>query len=170
MATPSQAQLQAQLDRLKSTGFADILSQFARANGLPEPYLCAIASRETNCRNILGDIRADGAHGVGVLQIDVQHPIARAARDTGSWITNPEPLIEFGAKLLSANLVQVKQSLPNMSDQDVLKVAASGYNCGIAKAIQAANALGGDSDTYTTGHDYGKDVIARMLILAQLLP
>jgi len=78
-------------------------------------------------------------------------------------------LIEFGAKLLSDEIVQVKDSLPDLGDSDILMVAASGYNCGIARAIQAAGSASGDSDIHTTGKDYGKDVIARMVIFDQLL-
>jgi len=169
MPTPTKAQIQTQLDRLNTTGFAAMLAQSAQANGLPKTFFYAIASRETNCKNILGDIQADGVHGVGIVQIDIQHPIARQARDTGSWKTDPAPLIEFGAKLLALNLHQVQQLLPNLASNDMLKVAASGYNCGIVRAIRAASSSTGDSDTYTTGKDYGKDVIARMAIFDQLL-
>jgi len=146
-----------------------MLAQFATENHLPTAFFYAIASRETNCTNILGDVRADGAHGVGIVQIDIQSPIARQARDSGTWKTNPAPLIEFGAKLLSADIVQVKHNLPNLAGNDILKVVASGYNCGISRAIRAARSAVGDSDTFTTGKDYGKDVIARMIIFDQLL-
>jgi hypothetical protein len=169
VATPSTAQLQIQLNRLNTTAFADMLAQFAEANNLPKSFLYAIASRETNCKNILGDVQADGPHGVGIIQIDVQHPIARQARDSGSWKTNPAPLVEFGAKLLSADIVQVMHILPSFQGNDILKVAASGYNSGITRALRAASSSSGDSDTFTTGKDYGKDVIARMLIFDQLL-
>ncbi len=124
---PTAAQLQVQLDRLKTTGFDVLLANAATANSLPIPFLFAIASRETNCRNILGDTKADGPHGVGIIQIDIQHPIARVARDSGSWKTNPVPLIEFGAKLLAADIIQVQHNLPALTGNDVLKVAASGY-------------------------------------------
>src|SRR5579871_353867 len=169
MATPPQSQLLIQLQRLQATGFDVLLTQFAQANGLPPSFFFAIASRETNCRNILGDVQEDGAHGVGIIQIDIQHPIAKQARDTGSWKTNPAPLIEFGAKLLSADIIQVKHILPALQGDDILKVAASGYNCGIARAIRAAGFASGDSDIFTTGKDYGADVIARMTIFDRLL-
>lgn len=169
MPTPTKAQLQTQLNNLKTTGFADMLSQFAQENNLPTTFLYAIASRETNCKNILGDPQADGLHGVGIIQIDIQHPIAKQARDSGSWKTNPAPLIEFGAKLLAVDVVQVKHLLPTLTGNDMLKVAASGYNCGITRAIRAAGSSSGDSDTFTTGKDYGRDVIARMTIFNQLL-
>jgi len=63
----------------------------------------------------------------------------------------------------------VMHILPSFQGNDILKVAASGYNSGITRALRAAGSSSGDSDTFTTGKDYGKDVIARMLIFDQLL-
>ena len=84
-----------QFHRLQTTGFKDPLATAAAANGLPAPYVFAIASRETNCTNELGDKRGGEAHGVGIMQIDIQHKIARDARDDGSWQTKPQPLIDL---------------------------------------------------------------------------
>ena len=177
MPSTTQSEVSTELARLRSTGFQPILSQHATANGLPPSFLFAIASRETNCSNILGDFQQGKAHGVGIIQIDVQHPLALEARDSGSWKTQPEPLIEFGAKLLAANLVQVSHLLVDLKSatdkfvmngrNDLLRVVASGYNCGISRAISAAR--NGDSDPFTTGKDYGRDVIARMLLFDAVL-
>ena len=167
MATPSKAVLRTQLKRLRDTGFAQKLKQQAEARGLTPPFYFAIASRETNCRNILGDIQHGEAHGVGIVQIDIQHQIARKARDTGTWKTNPDPLLEFGAKLLADNIKKAKQKLPNLTAQQQLKAAASGYNCGMVSAINGANQ--GNSDLHTTGHDYGRDVMARAAIFEELI-
>jgi hypothetical protein len=168
MPTPSQDQLLLQLRRLRSSGFDILLTQFGTANNLDTAFLYAIASRETNCANILGDKQADGLHGVGIIQIDIQHPIALAARDSGTWQTNPGPLISFGATLLAGNIIQVKHVLPNLTaSNDILRVAAAGYNCGVGRAIQGASQ--GNPDKFTTGGDYGTDVIARMAIFQNLL-
>jgi hypothetical protein len=166
MATPGKATLRSQLKRLRDTGLAQKLQQTAEARGLTAPFFFAIASRETNCRNILGDLQHGEFHGVGIIQIDIQHPIARKARDTGTWKTDPGPLIEFGAKLLADNLKQAKQKLPNLSAQQQLKAAASGYNSGMVNAVKGAKQ--GDSDKFTTGHDYGRDVMARAAIFEEL--
>src|SRR5262250_2967127 len=96
-------QLQTQLQRLRDTGFADKLSAQATSKGFPVPFFFAIASRETNCVNELGDFQNGEAHGVGIIQIDIQHPIAREARDSGTWKTNPDPLLDFGADLIETN-------------------------------------------------------------------
>ncbi len=157
-----------QLRRLQQTGLDQLLSQQAQANGFAASFFYAIASRETNCVNMLGDVQPDGAHGVGIVQIDVQHAIALQARDSGSWQTNPAPLIAFGAQLLAQNIAQARQALPHLSSDDQLKVAASGYNCGVTRAIAAVK-NGQDSDSRTTGKNYGADVMARKALFEQLM-
>ena len=160
-------ELQIELKRLHDTGFAEMLGRHANAHGFPIAYFYAIASRETNCVNELGDKQQGEFHGVGIVQIDVQHDIARQARDRGTWRTNPDPLIEFGAQVLANNIAAAERAFPSFSEQQVLKIAASGYNAGITKAI--TDSKQGDSDRRTTGHDYGADVMARMAIFAQLI-
>jgi hypothetical protein len=68
-----------QLHSLEHKGFATLLATGAQKHGLSVPYLYAIASRETNCINELGDFRGGEFHGVGIIQIDIQHKIARDA-------------------------------------------------------------------------------------------
>ncbi len=157
-----------QLRRLQQTGFDEMLSQQAQANGFAASFFYAIASRETNCVNELGDVQSDGAHGVGIVQIDIQHPLALQARNTGSWHTNPAPLIALGARLLAENIAQVRHALPNLSSDQQLKVVASGYNCGVARAIAAVK-NGQDCDVHTTGANYGADVMARKALFEQLM-
>ena len=164
----TKTQILKQLQSLRNTGFADKLEQHATAHGFPTAFFFAIASRETNCQNILGDFQHGEFHGVGIVQIDIQHPIARQARDSGSFKTNPDPLIEFGAQMLENNISKANQSFPDSTAQEQLKVAASGYNCGIERAISGQQQHG-DSDVHTTGHDYGKDVISRMTVFEELV-
>ena len=165
MATKDE--LRNELQRLRNTGFAAKLEQQATGKGFSASFLFGIASRETNCVNELGDVQDGKAHGVGIIQIDIQHPIARQARDNGTWKTNPDPLIEFGAQILAQNIQKARKELPTFTAQEQLKVAASGYNCGIDRAISGAQ--DGDSDEHTTGHNYGRDVIARMAIFDELI-
>ena len=126
--------LLSQLHSLRHTGFDAKLEQQANAHNFPIPFFFAIASRETNCLNILGDVIRGEAHGVGIIQIDIQHDIAKNARDDGSYKTNPDPLIAFGAKMLADNIKQAQQAFPNFTEKQHLKIAASGYNCGIGKS------------------------------------
>jgi len=167
MPTPTKHAISIQLKRLHTTGFFAKLSAQATANGFAPEFLFAIASRETNCVNELGDFHGGVYHGVGIVQIDAQHPIARKARDDGSWKTDPDPLIAFGAGLLAHNIRQARVAFPDWDADAQLKVAASGYNCGMPSAIAAAK--DGDSDLHTTGHDYGRDVMARMAMFVALV-
>ena len=167
MSTPSKNVLLNQLHSLRHTGFDKKLDQAATNHNLSTPFFFAIASRETNCINELGDPRGGEFHGVGIVQIDIQHSIAKQARDSGSWKTNPDPLIDFGAQMLQDNISKAKQAFPNFNEQQQLKVAASGYNCGIGSAISGAQH--GDSDKHTTGRDYGRDVVTRMAIFEELI-
>jgi hypothetical protein len=144
-----------------------LLETHAKANGFPTSYYMAMASRETNCINELGDFQNDEYHGVGIVQIDIQHEIAREARDSGSWKSNAEPLIEFGAKLLSDNIAAARDEFGNVAREQHLKIAASGYNCGMRRAIRAAH--DGDSDKFTTNKDYGRYVMTRMAIFDELI-
>ena len=164
---PTKMELLNQLHSLRHTGFATKLEQHATAHGFPTSFFFAIASRETNCLNILGDPQHGEFHGVGIIQIDIQHPIARQARDSSSFKTDPDPLLEFGAQLLEDNINKAQQKFPNFNAQQHQKIAASGYNCGMGNAI--AGALQGDSDKHTTGHDYGRDVMTRMAIFEELI-
>jgi hypothetical protein len=64
-------------------------------------------------------------------------------------------------------LAAAAMAFPNLGDNDHLKIAASGNNCGIQCAIAAAQS--GDSDAHTTGHNYGQDVMARKVLFDQLI-
>ena len=164
--TPSKIQLLGQLGKLRLSKLYYLLKKSAAAHGLPLSYVIAVASRETNCVNELGDFRGGEYHGVGIMQIDVQHDIARQARDSGSWRTDPGPLIDYGCGILRANLDAAAKVYPHNDFEQNLKVAASGYNCGLLNAYRGVKK--GDSDSYTTGRDYGRDVLARMAVFRSL--
>jgi hypothetical protein len=163
----TKSQVLNQLHSLRHTGFDVKLSQQATTHTFPPSFSFAIASRETNYINELGDFQGGEPHGIGIVQIDIQHPIALQARNDGSWKTNPDPLIAFGAQLLANNIQSAKQAFPSLGIQQQLKIAASGYNWGMTRAI--AGAQSGDSDKATTGHDYGRDVMTRMAIFEELI-
>jgi hypothetical protein len=163
----NKSQALSQLHSLRHTGFFEKLAHFAELHGIPSEYFFAIASRETNCQNILGDFAHGEFHGVGIVQIDIQHDIARIARDTGSFKTNPGPLLDFGAKMLANNIAAAKAAFPTLQAPQHLKIAASGYNCGIGRAIDGSKH--GDSDLATTGKDYGHDVMVRKALFEELI-
>jgi len=155
-------QLASQFRAGQRTGLIPLLVAAAKQAGLPPAYVVAVASRETRIQNILGD----GGHGHGVMQIDdrshreflAEHP---------DWRTNPAPLIEHAAELLAYNCAAVRKRWPAFDDRQVRKVAASAYNAGMTNAAQGVST--GDSDRYTTGRDYGRDVLLRALVFEDLL-
>ncbi len=156
--------LKRQLTYVKKNGFFDLLKAAADKYDLPLAYVLAVASRETNMRHMLGD----GGHGVGIIQIDIRyHEIAARMKADGTWKTHPAPLIDYGVRLLRTNCQAVRARYPAYTPWQCLKVAASGYNCGITKALR--NSGEGDSDLGTTGRDYGRDVMERMAALEELL-
>lgn len=167
MPTPTRSQLAWQLRALRKTRLFALLEAAAAAHGLELSFVLAIGSRESNLRNLLGDKRNGEYHGVGLMQIDVQHEIARAARDNGSWRTHPAALIDYGAAILAHNLAAVRAALPGYTDEQVRRVACSAYNCGLGPAI--AESLQGNSDALTTDKDYGHDCAARYAIFKELL-
>ena len=108
---------------------------------------------------------ADGVPMDKVFPIDIDRAFKSLSRikphikkfwDTGA----------LSAQMLADNLRQARQAFPEASVDELLKIAASGYNCGSRAAIAGARA--GDSDQHTTGHNYGADVIARMKLFEEL--
>ena len=153
-----------QLRRAQKAGLTSMLREGAQKAHIPVEYALAIASRETGIRNLLGD----GGQGIGVCQIDVRfHEIAKRAKLTGSWKTFPLPLIEYGCAMLGENIGWARRTFPDLDFQQCLKVAASAYNCGRSGARLGHEAE--DSDLRTTGKDYGRDVLKRMKIFAELI-
>ena len=168
--TPTREQLAAQLQHMKDMGMDRMLADGASTYSLPVAFVMAIASRETNCRNILGDFQDHVAHGVGILQIDVQWPLAKRMRDDGTWQTDPQPLINMGCEILRNNLHDAQQDFSNQSLMQQLQSAADGYNAGMGREIAHEKSDGGvPDDSITTGHNYGSDVIARMAIFSELI-
>jgi LysM repeat protein len=112
---------------------------------LPSWLLYAVGSRETNLRNI----RGDGGHGRGVWQRD-----DRSWQIPADYDSDVHQQCVDAASLLADNI-------------HVLGDVASGvaaYNCGRGGVYRARYAHVG-VDTYTTGHDYSGDVLARRLFL-----
>lgn len=150
------AELIAQFRRMAAAGWLRFFEHAAKAYELPVPLLLAIASRETNCRNILGD----GGHGHGIMQIDDRSFPAWCG--SGRWMDAQEA-IRMGAWVFSKKLYAISPAVPA---HDRMSVAAAAYNCGAPKAV--ANYLAGNVDRGTTGRDYSKDVFARERVFAEL--
>ena len=161
--------------------------QYAKANGWLAAFvkagkdydfapslLMAIASRETNMRNIVGD----GGHGYGLMQIDI--------RSFGEWIDSgawrhPVQVIEKGAQILDQKMTQIHNgagrpitvggfnftgaTFPTAAA--AIRVAVAAYNSGLWAYYCFSK--GEDPDRLTTGHNYSKDVLARQEEFERLL-
>src|SRR6478752_8426300 len=66
MANWTENDLKRQFERAKKNGWIKTFKSAAATYQFPPEVLMAIASRETNMRNIIGD----GGHGYGLMQID----------------------------------------------------------------------------------------------------
>jgi hypothetical protein len=147
----------------------------ASSFNLPIEILMAIASRETNIQNIVGD----GGHGYGLMQVDNRSNALWVAK--GLWREMREA-IRKGAEILNAKRTWVIQ---NQSKQlrvggrefkgrgfqnadEILRVAIAGYNCGEGWAYYHFS-TSGDPDRGTTGRDYSADVLKRAAVFSQLL-
>jgi hypothetical protein len=156
-----------QLAAARRRGLYEPLAKAAKRYGLPVEYVLAVASRETNLRNMIGD----RGHGVGVIQIDIRyHEIARRAKADGSWRTHPTPLIDYGVRMLEMDRSWAQQHWPQFGGdggRGWLKISASAYNAGRSGA--ADGVAEGDSDRHTTGDNYGADVLRRMELFRPLV-
>jgi peptidoglycan hydrolase-like protein with peptidoglycan-binding domain len=158
-------QLQSELARARGDGLVAPCLAAERRARLPRGLLVAIASRETNCRNIVGD----GGHGRGVFQIDDRFH-ADWLREHGAAARGAVPSVADGAayaaQLLSANYAFGRAK--GLRGKKLLKFAVSAYNAGAGGAWRALQATG-DPDAGTTGGDYAADVLARMRALRTML-
>jgi peptidoglycan hydrolase-like protein with peptidoglycan-binding domain len=159
------AQLQSELTRARADGLVDACLAAERTARLPRGLLVAVASRETNCRNIVGD----GGHGRGLFQIDDRFH-GDWLREHGAAAPGAVPSVSdaaaYAAQLLAANYAFGRAR--GLRGAKLLKFAVSAYNAGAGGAWRALRATG-DPDTGTTGGDYGADVLARMRALRRLL-
>lgn len=148
--------LGSQLQRAKDAGWLPLFEAAERAHAIPLGVLAAVASRETNMKDIIGD----EGHGRGLMQID--------DRSHGSWLKahgagdNGTPTvadaIDYAGKLVADSIAYgVAQGV---ADADLLKFGLSAYNAGGGGALSGYK-TNGDSDAHTTGKDYGRDVLKR---------
>jgi hypothetical protein len=139
----------------------------------------ALASRETNMKNIIGD----GGHGRGMFQADdrwQEHylrmtPGCRSGSSIPmfptAWPKGRVPTISsgarFAARTIEANVAEAKRR--GVKDGHRLHVAVDGYNCGITGAINAYQHGGlKAADEETTGGDYAPDVLERAATLRRI--
>lgn len=132
--------------------FADLLAAAAVQRWPANPRLfawiaVAVGERESHWKDVRG---ADG-HGCGYMQIDdrawKQWCLDHDAFDPAQNIPEGELILTIGLKWFPNNL----------------RAAIAAYNCGpgnVERALKDSN--GTNPDLYTTGNDYGADVLRRL--------
>lgn len=139
----------------------------------PPALLMAIASRETNMRNIIGD----SGHGFGLMQIDI-----RSFPDfchSGAW-RNPALGIHTGAQVLDQKRTMIEHGVGQhlsvagypfigapLAPAQLEQVSVAAYNCGLWSYY--AFSKGQSPDRFTTGRNYSADVLSRMEQFEELL-
>jgi peptidoglycan hydrolase-like protein with peptidoglycan-binding domain len=150
-------QLAEQVSRSRARGWAPIMSKAEKRHDLPAGLLLAVASRETDMEDIVGD----KGHGRGLFQIDDRfHAEWLAAHGAPGPATTPRvgDAVEFAASMLESNLAFAMQNGVPAADQ--VRFACSAYNAGPGGALTGQRS--GDCDRKTTGGDYGRDVLERL--------
>jgi hypothetical protein len=175
----TEQQLEQQLQQLGHRRL-DIVADLAHEgeeDGIGPALLLALASRESNMRNIVGD----GGHGRGWLQIDdrFHHDFLAAHRgcDSGSFTpTHPSAAAPGLCPTLTASTIHAIALLRagmrfarsrGVPEEQVLRFAVAAYNAGAGGALQGFQH--GDVDGATTGRDYSRDVLARKAAVARIL-
>jgi len=131
---------------------------------LPPGTMLAVASRETNMRNIVGD----GGHGRGVFQIDDRwHASWLAQHANRNGVPPVREAAFYAASLIAANIASARKA--GVPKDEALRVALAGYNAGMGNAL-ADYKHGGNPDAHTTGGNYASDVLGRRRDVETFLP
>jgi hypothetical protein len=134
-----------------------LLIESAVKHELPPSLVLAVASRETNVRNMLGD----HGYGHGPMQLD-----SRSHKIPEDWREHPAGIIDACCQLLVDYIGWAKRTYPALKD-DAVRVGIAAYNAGPAGAAHGVKV--GRVDSATTGGNYSADVLARETIFARLL-
>jgi hypothetical protein len=175
----TQAQLEQQLQALghRRIDMVTDLAHEGEDDGIGPALVLALASRESNMRNITGD----GGHGRGWLQIDdrFHHDFLATHRGcvSGSFTpTQPSASPPGLCPSLSASTIYAIGLLRSnmrfarskgVPEEQVLRFAVAAYNAGAGGALQGLR--GGDLDSATTGRDYSEDVLGRKAAVGRIL-
>lgn len=155
----SRSALAKQLDRAKTNGWMPFFTEAAQAFNFPIALLLAIASRETNIRNIIGD----GGHGRGIMQID-DRSFPDFANSGAS--KDPRQNILKGGEILNGKRRFLSQK--GISGDVLIRGSVAAYNGGEGRVLKAIRA-DRDVDSVTANGNYSSDVLGRSQILEELL-
>ena len=156
-------QIVGSLVRARGEGLDAICLEAELNAGLPRGLLLAIASRETHCRDIVGD----GGHGRGYFQIDDRSHQAflRKHGVLGGGVPPAREAAAYAAQLLLDNGAFGRRK--GVKPVDLLKFSLSSYNAGAGNAIKGY--VAGDSDRKTAHGNYGADVLERLRVVTAWL-
>jgi hypothetical protein len=157
-------ELEAALRRARVSGLERACRVAERGRRLPRGILLAVASRETGCRNVVGD----GGHGRGAFQIDDRFHfdwLARHGAGKPGTVPPLAPAAAYAASLLAADQAFARRN--GIPSRARLKFMLSAYNAGSLGALRGYRR--GDSDLATTGRNYGADVAERLGLVRRWL-
>jgi hypothetical protein len=146
-----------ELDRAVKSGLVTLCHLAEKKHALAPELMLAVASRETGCRNSVGD----SGHGRGVFQIDDRFHHDWLSKHGAAAPGKVPPLAaatELAATLLAGALDVARRH--KLRGDAAVKFAACAYNAGVGGALNGLRR--GDPDLATTGHNYGSDVVRRM--------
>lgn len=147
-----------ELERARREGLVDVCLAAERQAELPRGVLLAVASRETNMRNVVGD----HGHGRGVFQVDDRSHAAwlrRHGADGPGGIPPVPAAAAYAAALLRDNLAFGRSK--GLAGDALLKFSLSAYNAGAGGAWRGLQERG-DSDARTAHGNYARDVLDRL--------
>ncbi|MDZ7692030.1 MAG: transglycosylase SLT domain-containing protein [Balneolaceae bacterium] len=149
--------ISAELTYMRIRGLMGHFTEASKRYGIPLALLLAIASRESRMGLALSaNGTGDYGNGIGIMQIDKRyHPDFANSHSPFDHQSN----INYGAQYL-ASLIE------EFNGNTHLAVAA--YNGGPSR-VRSAIYAGLPPDAVTTGGDYGKDVLGRGELIAQLM-
>ncbi len=147
-----------QLEELKK--YEVIVKKVAAQYSIPASVIAGIGSRESHWGLALTPPTpagtGDGGHGRGLMQIDDRWHIPFI--QSGKWADAGENII-YGCAVLKTSIdYMIKKGMPK--GFNAIWAGIAGYNCGPKRAYDGVS-QGYGPDYYTTGRDYGKNVLER---------
>lgn len=148
--------ISSQIAFIMANGIMPAFTQASYITGVDRDLLLAVASRESNMgMNLDENWLGDNGHGYGIMQIDKRYHSAFTSNNAPN---NHAANILKGATILKAEIDRFNGNKLH---------ALAAYNAG-PSSVREAIMQGLDPDLYTTGQNYGKDVLNRYKIIKAL--
>jgi hypothetical protein len=174
MPTWHENDLKKQLQRANKSGWIPFFEKAGKDYKFSTHILMAIASRETNMRNIMGD----NGHGHGIMQIDDgSYPDwchSGLWKDVNAGIQQGALVLDHKREMIrngQGKKLTVKRTTftgkPNLTNAELLRTAIAAYNSGLWAYWGLSER--GDPDCRTTEKNYSSDVLARAAIFKKLM-